>query len=329
MPRPRQRAGRAADVEQVTLLLPCTVKNQDKALEGFRCWLALRGVNTELLLLLQCRQLMGDLTREYGRHLFKDGAPLFSFLMLLTALDRVDKRVRPFLDPGWDIAKKWRAIEPGNHRTPIAAPLFKAIVVVSLLKGWRRMAGCMTIAFMGPGRIGEVLRASRSELVLPKDLLFEPRDRVFLQVTAPKSAHTGGAITQHIAVRSEALASFLSALFSCLRPDERLFPFSPSAFRTRWDHILNVLRVPPSAGYTPGGLRGGGAVHAYLCDVHPSDIQWRMRLKHMTTLQRYLQEVTCLMSLRQLSSDAIENVRVCASFFDIRVCLLGSPRTSA
>lgn len=329
MPRPRQRGSRDADLEQVTLLLPCTVKNQDKALEGFRRWLRAFGISVELDQLVKCRQLVGDLSRAYGRHLFKDGAPLFSFLMYLTALDRLDKRVRPSLDPAWEIARKWRALEPGCHRTPIAFPLFKAMIVVALLMKWTRMAGCMAISFLGPGRIGEVLRASRAELVLPSDLLFEPSDRVFLQVSAPKSAHSGGALTQHITVRDHKIAAFLSAVFCDLRHDERLFPFSPSAFRTRWNFVLGLLRIPPAAGYTPGGLRGGGAVHAYLHDVHPSDIQWRMRLKHMTTLQHYLQEVTCLMSLRQLSSDARENVRLCASFFDILVCLLGSPRTSA
>ena len=74
--------------------------------------------------------------------------------------------------------------------------------------------------------------------------------------------------------------------FGGLGRDERLFPLSPSAYRSRWDKCLKTLGLEGLVDVTPGGLRGGGAVAAYHCGGAIADIQWKLRLKHMGTLER-------------------------------------------
>lgn len=47
------------------------------------------------------------------------------------------------------------------------------MVAAAMFLGWRRFAGCLVLAMEGITRIGEVLRATRGELLLPRDL-FDP-----------------------------------------------------------------------------------------------------------------------------------------------------------
>lgn len=47
------------------------------------------------------------------------------------------------------------------------------MVAAAMFLGWRRFGGCLVLAMEGITRIGEVLRATRGELLLPRDL-FDP-----------------------------------------------------------------------------------------------------------------------------------------------------------
>ena len=72
----------------------------------------------------------------------------------------------------------------------------------------------------------------------------------------------------------------------------------------------------PDRMFTPGGLRGGGAVSAYLNGAHIADILWKMRLKHQTTLEHYLQEVSAAVSSNSLSESPKSRISTFSMIFD-------------
>ena len=117
-------------------------------------------------------------------------------------------------------------------------------------------------------------------------------------------------------VRGRSWVRLLERAFGDLPQDVRLYPHSAHTYRNRWDKLLTALRIPSGSGFTPGGLRGGGAVHAYEDDVAIPDIMWRMRLKDVTSLAHYLQEVAVLMSLRSLPPDSQLRLKETAALFD-------------
>ena len=215
----------------------------------------------------------------------------------------------------WNVATNWRIKEPVLHRLPIPTALAKALFALSFLLGFARFSGCAMLAFYGPGRIGEVLRCTRKDLVLPSDLLFEPKHMVLLQFSKPKSRFRGGAKVQHLSIRDKIVGVALQKIFCDLHPTETLYPFSHATFRSRWDLCMRKLGVPLRM-FTPGGLRGGGAVSAYLNGAHIEDVLWRMRLKHQTTLEHYLQEVSAAVSLNSLSQTAKSRISTFCLIFD-------------
>ena len=90
----------------------------------------------------------------------------------------------------------------------------------------------------------------------------------------------------------------------------------------RWQRLLAVLQVPLSYSFLPGGLRGGGAVFAYMEGVPVPNIMWRMRIKSASTLEHYLQEVAAVVSLRGLPPRSADNIMMGAAIFDHILSLL-------
>lgn len=219
----------------------------------------------------------------------------------------------------WNIATKWRNLEPVVHRMPLPFAIYRAIVAFALLKNWVRFAAICVIAFEGPVRIGECLRALRRDLVLPGDILQPLLNKTYLNIKCPKSGRRGEPTVQHATVRGLQFARFLTFVFQQLNLDERLYPFSASGFRSRWNHILKSIGVPASLQLVPSSLRGGGAVRAYQCDVALVEIQWRMRHKNVDTLDSYIQEVSTALSLASLQPNIKSHIVVLADMFD---CLL-------
>ena len=78
---------------------------------------------------------------------------------------------------------------------------------------------------------------------------------------------------------------------------------------------MSKLRIP-RAMFTPGGLRGGGAVAAYFEGTTIADLLWRMRIKHMATLDSYLQEVAAAISLNSVSLESRQRIALFCTSYD-------------
>ncbi len=98
---------------------------------------------------------------------------------------------------------------------------------------------------------------------------------------------------------------------------DRVFPGTPGSFRRRWDLILKGLKIPVSVNLTPGSLRPGGTVELYRKGVGIHDILWALRLKHVETLQHYLQEVSTDLTLFDLPTDAKHTIEGMSVFLPL------------
>ena len=83
---------------------------------------------------------------------------------------------------------------------------------------------------------------------------------------------------------STANVAAAASAFGRLEDNEMLYPFSAATYRDRWNRIMRALGVPRDSGFSPGGLRGGGAVACYMQDEGIMDIMWKMRIRDQQTL---------------------------------------------
>lgn len=135
----------------------------------------------------------------------------------------------------------------------------------------------------------------------------------YLKILKPKTRHRGRGVVQHISVQDEEIVLFLDRVYKDSLASQRLLAASPSAFRGRWDAILTSLGVPRAAGLTPGGLRGGGCVHAFQNGAEISRLLWKMRIKHVQTLESYLQECVASTVIAELPATAQDRARCAAA----------------
>lgn len=180
---------------------------------------------------------------------------------------------------------------------------------------WYSFVGATLLSFYGAGRLGEVLRCSREDLLLPEDLLEERGTHVFLRLRQFKSRNRQPARVQHMRVTDKAASILISKIFKKLPMDSPLFGTTPYQYRKRWDLILETLGLGGEPKLTPGGLRGGSAVHHYRLGKPIHDLMWMLRLRSQTTLESYIQEVASLNVLAKLDERRRHSIFACASIF--------------
>ena len=82
--------------------------------------------------------------------------------------------------------------------------------------------------------------------------------------------------TQHKKVTDSYVVHLLTAIFDDFGSSLLLYFGGAGVYRRRWDFLLRVLQIPKRVALTPGGLQGGGAVHAYRSNLDLPSLLWRM-----------------------------------------------------
>lgn len=292
------------------MLGPVTRGLHSRSLASLDDWLA-----PDLQTLLQCPLIIDRLMEAFGAHLFGDAAPLYKYLMAVTVVQALHPPLRKQLPFSWKLASTWAALEPAEHRRPLPVVLYRALVVTTVCAGSRRLAAVCIVAFMGLARIGEVLRATRGSLVLLEDVLFDPIDKLYLEMVSPKSRYRGGGARQNISVSGLLEVTFVGCVLRPLPGDSKLYLCADATFRARWDAVLVRLGIPSAFELTPASVRAGGIVHAYHEGAPIADLLWSLRLQHQRTLCRYLQEVATATSMRELPMSGRSTVRAAADLY--------------
>lgn len=290
-PGPRRSRGeRSGDLRTVGLVDARTLALQDKAWAGFCKWAYSRITPDAFRSAMSFPLLLAELIREFGYFSYSTGGSLFMFRHLVVFVQQQIPGSKIALGVCWETISRWEIAEPTERRTPVPYALFLAMVGVSLSWRWRNFTGILLLSFLGISRPGEALGAIRGDLILPSDRLENSSSIAYLRVGRAKARRRGKNVVQHLTVDNKDAVNFLEKVFGKLDSDLPLFGGSHSAFRRRWDAILEVLLVPTELGITPGGMRGGGCIHAFHGGMEISKLLWRMRLKHQGTLESYLQE---------------------------------------
>eukprot|EP00438_Fugacium_kawagutii_P023162 Skav227287 [mRNA] locus=scaffold4822:20112:21572:+ [translate_table: standard] len=315
-PRVRKRTYPGASLFEFELITAQTLALEAKQLQLFCDWVSEMMPTTDIEELFQLvPQFLASTLTSYAEHLYQHGGARSNLRHLILAAQRWISSSRPHMTPAWEMVEKWELLQPVQHRVPVPESLMQAMCVVAWHFGWYTWVGATVLSFYGAGRLGEVLRCGREDLVLPEDVLEKPGSPVFLRLRTFKSKMRQAAKVQHMKVESAIASKLLSKLFHHLDPDEPLFGVTPYQYRKRWDIILKSLCIPKLVSITPGGLRGGAAVYHYKLGRPVQDLLWLLRLRSQSTLESYLQEVAALNALVKLPESARSAIQASAACF--------------
>ena len=317
-PRPRTRPLISRDPDDLTgtlLVEPVTFRLQHRVWSEFDAWLQKTLSSEAVHQIFRSPGLVVLILERYGVELFSKGAAMYVYRHLLVVAQQRMPLIKPYMAPAWQVLTRWESLQPLVHRVPLPEVIFRAALVIALMWKWHRWAGTLTVAFEGLGRIGEALNARRRDLVLPSDNFDDEHKVAYLKISKPKSRRRGRGRIQHLRIDSAPAVEFLEKVFSQVHPVCKLFPLSPSAFRFRWERIMDALLIPKNLRPTPASVRGGGAIMAYRRGEPIANILWRMRLLNQQTLESYLQETAADSLLAKLPDPSRERIRATAKVF--------------
>ena len=317
-PGPRRRVlvtRDAADLMDVKLVEPVTARVQERVWCNFEKWLQKTFSLEAVEQMFRSPGLVTMVLQKYDLVLYSEGHAIYEFRHLLVLAQQKMPLIKPSISAAWQLLTKWESFQPLVHRLPLPEILYKAMVSVASMWGWKRWCATLVMVYEGIGRVGEAMRALRRDLVLPSDNFDTEHLVAYMKVTQPKTRRRGRGKVQHLRIDNGAAVDYLEKVFARLHPACKLYPLSAAAFRTRWDKVLDALCVPRNDRPTPSAVRGGGAILAYRRGEPVGNIMWKMRISHQATLEAYLQETVADSLLVRWSDQCRERIRTAAIFF--------------
>jgi len=286
------------------------------AWDRFAAWVASSGTDLSLSRILSCPSLLSPLLRSFGLHLYRQGSPLHWFVDTINACQERNRLLKHQVPIAWELVDMWREIEPVQSRPAMPVSILRAMTVVALMWGWDSVAVVLLLTFFCICRIGDSLKASRTDVITPSDLLELDGDslHLFLAIDDPKRRKRGPK-RQHASMHSYDEILFIDSWLRSTDRNCKIYPLSASSFRKRWDALLSALSISRDFGLTPGGLRGGGAVWEFTRSSDVNLLLWRMRLSNATTLSHYLQEVVARQIVARLPEKTRDKISQIQKFY--------------
>eukprot|EP00435_Cladocopium_sp_Y103_P046805 s630_g13.t1 len=263
----------------------------------FRSWLR-QSHGVSLFGLLNGKPLDGERMSywlaEYGRDMYRAGKAYYQFSEPINGLAMMRPALKKQLGAAWDVAFSWLIDEPHDHHPALPVSVLLASLTLALGWGWPLVAAVLALAWTGIMRIGEVLQAKRSDLILPSDSA-PGFDFVLLRIQEPK---TRGRHAKHQAARVDQsdVVSLLSAVCGPMAPHEALWPYSAATLRKRFNQLLLAIGLPTErkdgvAPFSLGSLRPGGATWLLHASESSELVRRRGRWLSSRVMEVYLQEI--------------------------------------
>jgi len=225
--------------------------------------------------------------------------------------------LRRRVSAAWDLAFNWVVDEPHEHHAAMPISIMLSTVALALLWGWTREAAIIALAWTGVLRVGEVIAATRQDLILALD----SAPGVWYALLLIRSPKTRGRAARHQSSRidPEDVVCLLEAIFGRLTPTEFLWHHSPSTLRRRFATLLSALglalRHDGSHIYSLSYLRPGGATFWLQATEDSEFVRRKGRWLSTRVLEIYLQESAISTYHRRLSDETRSRIdHLCRSF---------------
>ena len=160
----------------------------------------------------------------------------------INAVEMAKPLVKRHLTMAWDLAFAWLQDEPADHHPAMPVSVLLAAMTVGVMWGWPVVSALLGLTWAGLLRIGEVLAARRSDLVLPHEAP-PGTNHILLRIQNPK---TRGRVARRQAARIDPadIVALVQAVYRDYNPEQFLWSMSASTLRKRFTAILRFLELP-------------------------------------------------------------------------------------
>jgi len=238
-------------------------------------------------------RVVGRYLAEYGQFLYNQGDAVGVFVDSILSVVDQERSLRRVLTAAWDVADSWKLLMPWSNHCPTPPSVALALFSLSVVWHWPDMGLFVLMAFLGLFRPGELLKSTRSDVLLPSELL-STRQVCFVRIGQPKNRRISTR-REHVRLEDPMLIYLLELWLPRLSPTTRIFRMSYDNMRKYHDAMVSFFGISTSdgAGLTPASHRGGGATWMFEQTGDLDLTRWRGRWAGPTsrTLEVYIQEV--------------------------------------
>ena len=288
--------------------------------ESFLSWVGEQDIDFELIITRYHEHVeeINCLLTKYGRELFRAGRTYNQFAETINELTSRRPHLRRLVQSAWDLGYAWRKAEPSVHHIAMPAVVLMAILSTCLAWGWTRLAGCFAMMWGGLLRPGEMVNATRADLLLPDDV----QSRMPFCILAIKEPKTRFSNARHQSSKIDVpeLLQIIRMAFKDLPGTAFLWPSSAQTLRVRLRQVLVALRLqsesrPDSRALDLGSFRAGGATFIIQVTEDGDLLQRRGRWANRKMMEIYVQEVSALLYLKRVPDDVRSHVLQIAGAF--------------
>ena len=299
----RQRAG---PLPSGRLVLPRTAQLRTGHLHVFRNWCGDEGLDLDFLLenYRDCIDELNLILCRFGRKLYEVGRPRNHYFETINSLTALKPGLRRMVQQAWDLGFTWTKMEPSAHHVAAPFQVLMGMISLCILWGWPVVAGSLALMWGALLRPGEFLAATRSDLLLPKDV----GDTISFAILSIREPKTRSVAARHQAARLDIpdLLQLVQSVFYRLHGHQRLWASSAQTLRSRFKSVLGGIGLD-SSGYSSGkaldlgSMRAGGATWLLETTENGNLVQRRGRWISEKVMALYIQELTANIFMARLS----------------------------
>lgn len=208
----------------------------------------------------------------------------------------------------------WKKLKHSRSHPPITWEL--AVVFATTMAKWGRHAEAVAtlLAFDCFLRVGELTRILYHDVVMPNDpRMGSAHTGMVVRLARAKTGLNQSVSLENVQVQ-RALHQYLQA-YPFLEED-RIFPFTPSSFRTLIKDVANSLGLG-EIPYVPHSFRHGGATYSHLRGATIEQIMYRGRWVALESARRYIQTARALLIIQTIPQRLNDTGRVLAPTIDV------------
>ena len=255
---------------------------------------------------------------RFGRVLYHAGRPYNQYAETINHLTSIRPSIRRQMQGSWDLAYSWMASEPTCHHVAMPWQVLLAMVTTCLLWGWVPLAGTLSLCFGALLRAGELLSATRANLLLPRDV-DNSIQYALLAIMEPKTRQSGA---RHQAAKLEVpdLLLVTDMAFGGLPETSKLWRWSGQTLRQRFKDVLTALWLPTERvgslkALDIGSLCAGGATWHLQVTENSECTRRKGRWLNHRVMEIYVQETAALLYLKRVPDNTRQRVMSIAALF--------------
>ena len=262
---------------------PQTALRYGAAIRNLEAWLLLVELPV-LALLVKDTATLSAVVVAYLQWAYDAGHPHSHGSYVIAGLQFRWPALRTHMKPAWAVQRRWAQLLPPMVRTPMPWTVLLAMCSTAVVWGWPSFALLLLLGFHCMLRPGEIAALRRGHLRLTSDSYSKNVGVVAL--TTSKTA-TRAARIQSVTITDVWLLQRLDRHFGTWPEKAPLCSGGTTAFTRRFMACLQSLRL--AGRFTPGGLRGGGAVAHFEEHANLGALQFRGRWENPRSMLHYLQ----------------------------------------